>query len=134
MGLEDMMEDMKIGMATFAVILISFLSIGGLAGFSFKELSIIGISWAFIAVCWAFLSTTVGEWFEQIQPLLLALALGLAWYCVWEPIQRLAVSKAGYAAVIFDELPWWSSLSFKLVVLVVLLGGGYGFGYLRANR
>lgn len=134
MSLEDMMEDMKIGMATCAVILISFLLIGGLAGFSFNDIFIIGFLWAVIAVCWAFLSTTVGEWFEQIQPLLLALALGLAWYCVWEPIQRLAVSKAGYAAVIFDELPWWSSLSFKLIVLVVLVGGGYGFGYLRANR
>lgn len=129
-----MMEDMKSGMAKFAVILISFLSIGGLAGFSIWELFIIGVLWTVIAVCWAFLSTNVGEWFEQIQPLLLAMALGLAWYCVWEPIQRLAVSKAGYAAVIFDELPWWSSLSFKLIVLVVLVGGGYGFCYLRANR
>ena len=134
MGLEDMMEDMKSGMATFAVILISFLLIGKLAGLWFEELFIIGFWWTVIAVCWAFLATTVGERFEQIQPLLLSLALGLAWYCVWEPIQRLAVSKAGYAAVIFDELPWWSSLSFKLIVLVVLVGGGYGFGYLRANR
>ena len=33
-----MMEDMKSGMAKFAVILISFLSIGGLAGFSIWEL------------------------------------------------------------------------------------------------
>ncbi len=137
------LEDMKSRMATLAVIVISFLLIGKLAGLWLDELFIIGFLWIVIAFCWAFLAITVGERFEQMQPLLLSLALGLAWVCVWGPLQRLAVDKAGFSGLFKPDLlppsvsmslPWWSSLSFKLIVLVVLVAGGYGFGYLRANR
>lgn len=78
-----------------------------------------------------------------MQPLLLAMALGLAWVCVWGPLQRLAVDKAGFSGLFKPDLlppsvsmslPWWSSLSFRLSVLVVLVGAGYGIVHYRANR
>ncbi len=147
MFLEDMRYEFVKFFNFMAFIVIPFLMIGRLAGFWFEELFTIVFWWILIAlgttVCLVFLADSVGERFEQSRPLLLGLALGLAWYAVWSPIQRLAVDKAGFSglfkpdllpASVSMSLPWWSSLSFRLFVLVVLVGVGYGIGHYRANR
>ncbi len=147
MFLEDMRYELVKFFNFMAFIVIPFLLIGKLAGFWFQELFIIVASWVCIASLGAILAGALDEKFEKVWPLL----LGLAWVCVWWPINRLAGRLAVYKAGplvpgwLEDELarhppsielplPWWSSLSFQLAMLFILIGAGYGISYLRSNR
>lgn len=115
------LENMKGGLATFIAVMAGlYLLIGKLAGFWFEEIIIIVIWWTVIAV----VGTFFGKRFEQARPLILGIALFLAWLCVdLGPMRRLDASIAEY-----------SDPSFRLSVLVVLVGAGYGIGHYRANR
>lgn len=138
-----MIDDLKYGLENFlvfaAVTVIPFLVIGMGIGFWVQELFFIGALWTLIAFFGAILKVSFEDRFDMIWPIL----LGLAWVPLWWPIHRLAVEKAGFSGAFLDklgrlppfiELPWWSSLSFRLSVLIVLIGSGYGISYLRSNR
>lgn len=104
-----------------------------------KDVVFIGSLWAHIVVFGLILSVAFEDQFDMIWPIL----PGLAWLPFWWPIHRIAVEKAGFSLALeqdlgglppYIELPWWSSLTFKLIVLVVLIGASYGISYVRSNR
>jgi hypothetical protein len=122
-----------------AVTLLPFLVIGKWLGFWFQELFSIGSIWILLAIIGVFLAMYLEEWYGKIWPIL----PGVAWYSLWGPIHRLAVEKAGFSLALeqglgglppFFELPWWSSGVFRWIVLVVLIGAGYGISHFRSNQ
>jgi len=138
-----MLDDLKDELGKFgfflAVTVIPFLMIGKWIGFWWKDLIFIGSMWIFIAIFGGILKVAFEERFDMIWPIL----LGVAWVSVWWPMQHLAVEKAGFSDVFLDssgnlpsyiELPWWSSLTFRLIILVLLVGAGYGISRCRSNR
>ena len=130
---DDLKSDLEKFSVIAAVIAIPFLVIGRWVGFSWPDLGFIGLLWALIAYVGIILMIFLEDRFGMIWPLL----PGLAWLSLWRPIHRLAVEKAGFSGVFLDELgrlPWWSSLSFRLTILVGLIVAGYGISYRRSNR
>lgn len=135
-----LIADREDGMGTFVAIFMAavfpLLLLGGWLGISASGLLMIFILWTIIAAASHFIAILFEDYFAQIWPFL----VGMMWVVVWPAIHMLAIQKSGYP---FEEefglppfivLPWWDSLWFKLIILLVLIGACFGINYLRSNR
>lgn len=138
-----MWDDLKHGFGGFALLLavtaILFFGIGRWIGFWWQDLIFIYPFWVFGGLVAVTLKVILEDHFDMIWPIL----PGAAWASLWWAIHHLAVEKAGFSGVFLDssgnlppyiELSWWSSPTFKGIVLVVLVGAGYAINYIRSNR